>query len=286
MRGKVAVVTGAASGIGRAIAEGAARRDMTVVLVDVDEERLAVVTQSLVAKGAPAYGAPCDVANAVAVRELAAWVENEVGPTWLLVNNAGVFLPDGFLTRTAQEWDYVLSVNLGGVVNGLRSFLPGMTTRDDGHVVNTASVDGLLTLPSSASYVASKHAVTALSETLARELAGQGSNVGMSVLCPGAVRTDILNSSRRRASVAIGGSTFEGAEESGYPELDGLMEPDDVATHVFEAIGHRQFWVLTHREQYRAAIRARAEEIVAGTGPSDASVDPNFRRSAEHRTAT
>src|SRR3954451_489135 len=199
-QGKVAVVTGAASGIGYAVAARAAAEGMTVVLADIDAPRLQEAARSLRAGGADARAMVADVSDRDSVTDLARRVAQEAGETWLLVNNAGVYLSAPFTEMPAADWEFVLGVNLWGVVHCLQAFLPGMVERDSGHVVNTSSIDGLVTVRNAAGYVAAKHAVSALSETLYRELEEAGSSVGISVLCPAAVATDILNSGRHRPS--------------------------------------------------------------------------------------
>ncbi len=274
-RGKVAVITGAASGIGFAIAQRSAAEGMTVVLADIDTDSLAAAHDSLMAQGAQARAMEVDVAERASVGRLAERVRDEVGPTWLLVNNAGVFVSSPFLASTVAEWDFVLGVNLWGVVHGLHAFLPGMIERNSGHVINTSSVDGLVTVQNTSSYVAAKHAVAALTETLFRELQDAGSDVGVSLLCPGAVVTDILGSVRHWPE-RLGPAPQIPTRE--YPALDELMQPREVADTVFDALADRRFWILTHPGQYAPAMRARMEEAIASTNPSDASVDPNFRR--------
>ena len=155
-----------------------------------------------------------------------------------------------------------------------------MVERDSGHVINTSSIDGLVTVRNAAAYVAAKHAVGALSETVYRELEEAGSSVGISVLCPAAVATDILNSARHRPGrLGPAAEPASQAPERDYPPLDGVMQPEQVADITFAGLRERRFWILTHPGQGASAIRARAEDIVAGRNPGDESVDPNFSRS-------
>src|SRR5215475_2208240 len=275
-RDKVAVVTGAASGIGYAVASRAAAAGMRVVLADIDADRLGQAAASLAGRGASVHAIEVDVADREAVQNLAARVQAEVGDVWLLVNNAGVYLSAPFVDMPLAQWEFVVGVNLWGVVHCLQAFLPGMVERDSGHIVNTSSIDGLVTVRNAASYVAAKHAVTALSETVYRELDEAGSSVGISVLCPAAVATDILNSGRHRPS-RLGPATP--AAERDYPPLDGVMQPAQAAEIMFAGLAERRFWILTHPEQGAPAIRARAEDIVTGRNPGDESVDPNFSAS-------
>ena len=274
-QGKVAVVTGAASGIGYAVAARAAAEGMTVVLADIDAPRLQEAARSLRAGGADARAMVADVSDRDSVTDLARRVAQEAGDAWLLVNNAGVYLSAPFSEMPAADWEFVLGVNLWGVVHCLQAFLPGMLERDSGHVVNTSSIDGLVTVRNATSYVAAKHAVTALSETLYRELEEAGSSVGISVLCPAAVATDILNSGRHRPA-RLGPAAPLAARE--YPPLDEVMQPDQAADIMFAGVGERRFWILTHPEQGASAIRARAEAIIAGRNPDDDSADPNFTK--------
>ena len=275
-QGKVAVVTGAASGIGYAVAARAAAEGMTVVLADIDAGKLRAAAAALRGDGADARPMEVDVSDRQSVLGLARRVRDEVGDTWLLVNNAGVFLSAPFTEMPPADWEFVVGVNLWGVVHGLQAFLPGMLERDSGHVVNTSSIDGLVTVRNAASYVAAKHAVTALSETLYRELEDAGSAVGISVLCPAAVATDILNSARHRPG-RLGPAPQ--VPERDYPRLDEVMEPAEAADIMFAGVRERRFWILTHPGQGAPAIRARAEGIIGGRNPADDSVDPNFRRS-------
>jgi len=276
-QGKVAVVTGGASGIGYAIAARAAVEGMTVVLADIDTARLSDATASLRDAGADVHPVEVDVSDRESVADLARRVRDEVGDAWLLVNNAGVYLSAPFTEMPAADWEFVVGVNLWGVVHGMQAFLPGMVERDSGHVINTSSIDGLVTVRNAAAYVAAKHAVGALSETVYRELEEAGSSVGISVLCPAAVATDILNSARHRPARLGPAAT---PRERDYPPLDGVMAPEQVADITFAGLRERRFWILTHPGQGASAIRARAEDIVAGRNPGDESVDPNFSRAS------
>jgi NAD(P)-dependent dehydrogenase (short-subunit alcohol dehydrogenase family) len=275
-RGKVAVVTGAASGIGYAVASRAAAEGMTVILADIDAGKLHDAAASLRGAGADVHDFEVDVSDRESVMDLARRVRDDVGDAWLLVNNAGVYRSAPFVRMPPADWEFVVGVNLWGVVHCLWAFLPGMVERDSGHIVNTSSIDGLVTVRNAASYVAAKHAVTALSETLYRELEEAGSSVGISVLCPAAVATDILNSARHWPD-RLGPAPQ--VPERDYPPLDDVMKPAQAADIMFTGVSERRFWILTHPEQSAPAILARAEGIVASRNPGDDSVDPNFRRS-------
>jgi NAD(P)-dependent dehydrogenase (short-subunit alcohol dehydrogenase family) len=276
-QGKVAVVTGAASGIGYAIAARAAAEGMTVVPVDIDAAALADAAASLRATGARVHPMTADVSDPASVADLARRVSEEAGDVWLLVNNAGVYMSAPFTEMPLNQWEYVIGVNLWGVVHCLHAFLPEMVRRDSGYVVNTSSIDGLVTVRNATAYVAAKHAVSALSETLYRELAEAGSAVGVSVLAPAAVATGILNSARHWPA-RLGPAPVV-PERDSYPALDEVMQPDEAAGILFAGIAERRFWILTHPEQSAPAIRGRAEDIAAGRNPGEESVDPNFRKS-------
>jgi NADP-dependent 3-hydroxy acid dehydrogenase YdfG len=275
-QGKVAVVTGAASGIGYAVAARAATEGMTVVLADIDTGKLRDAAAALRGTGADVHSVWVDVSDRESVTDLARRVREDAGDAWLLVNNAGVYLSAPFTQMPAADWEFVVGVNFWGVVHCMQAFLPGMVERDSGHVVNTSSIDGLVTVRNAAGYVAAKHAVSALSETVYRELEEACSSVGISVLCPAAVATDILNSGRHRPS-RLGPAAP--AAERDYPPLDGVMQPAQAADIMFAGLAERRFWILTHPEQGAPAIRARAEDIVTGRNPGDESVDPNFSTS-------
>ncbi len=277
---KVAVVTGAASGMGEAMAEHAAAEGMRVVLVDVEAPALAAVAERLGAAGASVWPMEADVSDRGAVLELAEKVEAEVGDTWLLANNAGVGSSAPVHALTHEQWEFVLGVNLWGVIHGLEAFLPKMIERDGGYVVNTASMAGFMTCPNLGAYVASKHAVVGLSEVLYRDLEAMGSNVGVSVLCPGGVVTKIMSAERNwPARLGPAPSTLPGE----YPDFPERKEPREVADQVFAAIAARQFWILTHPWQYAEAVRARFEGVVAGRNPDDTTLDPVVKTMRDRR---
>jgi NAD(P)-dependent dehydrogenase (short-subunit alcohol dehydrogenase family) len=196
--GLVAVVTGAGSGIGRELALACAREGMHVVLADVDEAGMAETTR-LVPSATQAISVRCDVAKAAQVEDLAAKAYERFGAAHLLFNNAGVAVCGPAWTTTAEEWQWVLGVNVMGVAHGIRAFVPRMLRQGDAcHVVNTASAAGLISVAGSSVYCVSKHAVVTLSECLAHELAREGARIGVSVLCPAFVPTAIHDSARNR----------------------------------------------------------------------------------------
>jgi len=196
--GQVAVITGAASGLGRAIADRFGAAGCVVVLADVEAPALARAAAELTAAGVEVTGVPTDVSDAASMEALAKLVLARHGHVDLLFSNAGVGIQKPTAEMTARDWEWVLGVNLWGVIHGLRVFLPQMLARDAGRIVNTASSAGHVTVSNLAAYSASKHAVVAISETVRAELAQQGSAVGVAAFCPGVVRTRITSSARNR----------------------------------------------------------------------------------------
>ncbi|MCY3952350.1 MAG: SDR family NAD(P)-dependent oxidoreductase [bacterium] len=196
--GQVAVITGAASGLGRGIADRFGAAGCRLVLADVEEAALARAAAELTAACVEATAVPTDVADAASVDALAAAVLEDHGHVDLLFNNAGVGIQKPTAEMTTRDWEWVLGVNLWGVIHGLRVFLPHMLARDAGRIVNTASSAGHVVVGNLAAYNASKHAVVAISETVRAELAQQHSAVTVAAFCPGMVRTRITSSARNR----------------------------------------------------------------------------------------
>ena len=190
LTGRVAVVTGGASGIGLAMAERFAAEGMRLAIADIEQDALDAAAKQLGDSGAEVLAVRTDVSQAEEVDELAARVRERFGGFHVVCNNAGVG-GHGFLSwdGPVSEWQWVLGVNLWGVINGIRAFVPSLVEQNEGHVVNTASLAGLTTIPFMAPYSATKHAVLAISEALFHELAILGSGVKVSVLCPGFVKT-------------------------------------------------------------------------------------------------
>jgi NAD(P)-dependent dehydrogenase (short-subunit alcohol dehydrogenase family) len=270
---KVAVITGAASGIGRGLAERCVQEGMKVVLADVDMESLRKAEARLKAAGATVLAVPTDVSQAKDVEALANKTIEAFGAVHLLCNNAGVAgRAAPAWENTIEDWEWVLGVNLWGVINGVRAFVPLMLAQDtDCHLVNTASMAGLISCPELAAYKVSKHGVVSLSETLFHELLWRGAKVKVSVLCPGIVNTRIMESARNRPERLSKKEPVDPTSQAGWETLRQLvptgMPPEQVAATVFEALRKDQFYIFTHPED-KAAVGTRMEDILQERNPT------------------
>jgi NAD(P)-dependent dehydrogenase (short-subunit alcohol dehydrogenase family) len=254
-RERVAVVTGGGSGIGTALAEAFAARGARLVLADLDEAAMAAVAGRLGAAGAEVLAVPTDVGDPAQVRALADTAERRFGAVHLVCNNAGVCVPGDLAAATRADWEYTMRVNLWGVVNGVEAFVPRLVARrQGGHVVNTASMAGLVGMRWLGVYTASKFAVVGLTEALHRELADHG--IGVSVLCPMIVDTNINENSLRRRPAAFGGPGESVAPPPGML-VGSTIPPAEVARRVVRAIERRDLYIFTHPEQ-RAILARRA----------------------------
>ncbi len=248
LTGKVAVVTGAASGIGLALARAFAAEGMRLVLADVEEESLNAAVSILAESGAEVLGVPTDVSLFESVEALAAKTDKHFGTAHVVCNNAGVAAPGDPWQGPLSLWEWMLAVNLWGVVHGIRAFLPRLLAQDEGHIVNTASAAGLRARPHLAPYVASKYAVVGLSESLFHDLALRPTRVRVSVLCPTGVRTHILDGDRNWLP-RFGAVPERSREEQARHELAArgiakAADPDDVAAAVLDAVHTERFWVI------------------------------------------
>jgi NAD(P)-dependent dehydrogenase (short-subunit alcohol dehydrogenase family) len=267
--GKVAVVTGAASGIGFALAERFARSGLNVVLADIEQDALEAAEQKIVTHGVKTLAVPTDVSDEAAVHALARAAVDRFGSVHVVCNNAGVVSNADPWLGPLSAWKWVLGVNLWGVIHGIRAFMPVLAVQGEGHIVNTASMAGLL--PGfSPSYDATKHAVVAISEDLYRTMKIAEVPVGVSVLCPGWVRTSILEAGRNwPAGLGEAPPPAATAEvTSRYVErvIDEGMAPAAVADLVADAVTAERFWVFTDQEMMDIAAR-RWEGIAAGQNP-------------------
>jgi NAD(P)-dependent dehydrogenase (short-subunit alcohol dehydrogenase family) len=267
--GRVAVVTGAASGIGLALCRRLSAGGLRVVMADVDGDALGRAAARLTAAGREVLPVITDVSRPEQVDALRDRVVAEFGAVHVVCNNAGVALGGSLWEMTVADWEWVLGVNLWGVINGVRSFVPLLLEQDAGHVVNTASIAGLVPATLGA-YSVTKHAVVALSEGLSVELQARGGRVGVSVLCPGWVRTGIAGSHSRRPGTGDGSGPAAGSRAEGMrlarEMVRHAISPDAVAGTVVDAIRMRRFYVLTHPD-LNDRIRRRAEAILAGDPP-------------------
>ncbi len=274
-QGKVAVVTGAASGIGRALAERCAKEEMKVVLADIEEQALMQASRDLAAQGAQVLAVPTDVSQAGEVETLARKAFETYSAVHLLFNNAGVGAGKSAWESSLADWEWVLGFNLWGVIHGIHFFVPRMLEqRSEGHIVNTASMAGLTYGPGQSIYKVSKHGVVSLSETLYYELALRGASLKVSVLCPGLVSTNILDARRNRPARLQDASVKEPLSPQAEAVVQRFqqavreaMPPGQVADIVFEAIREERFYILTH-PTWKAAIQIRMEDILQERNPT------------------
>jgi NAD(P)-dependent dehydrogenase (short-subunit alcohol dehydrogenase family) len=267
--GKVAVVTGAASGIGRALAEAFAAAGSAVVVADLDGAGAETVAAGIRASGGEAEAMAVDVTDAAAVDGLAADTLARYGRVDVLCNNAGVSTFNLMRDQTLDDWRWVFGVNLWGVVHGLQSFVPIMRNQGTpGHIVNTASVAGLLSgVAFIGPYSATKVAVVSISETLVQELAIDQTPIGISVLCPSSVDTRVMESERGRPAELGVEHRTEMAESVRLSIRDSFtgpsgLTPAEVATRVLAAIRAGRFWIITHSGE-RPAVEARVAGMLA-----------------------
>lgn len=274
---KVAVITGAASGIGRALAHRCARERMKIVLADVEEAALAQTAQELCAEGATVLSVCANVAQAEEVEQIAQRTLAAFGAVHLLCNNAGVAVGGPLWEKTLQDWEWVLGVNLWGVIHGIRTFVPLMLAQEtECYIVNTASIAGLVSTPMLGVYNVTKHGVVTLSETLYQELQEAGAPIKVSVLCPGWVNTRIGESARNRPA-ALRNAPPHPADAATATAVDVAMQeviqaglpPADIAEQVFAAIREERFYILTH-PPFQKLIEERMQGILQGNNPAAA----------------
>jgi len=271
--GKVAVVTGAASGMGRAFAERFVAEGMKVVLADVEATALEQAVQDLTDAGGEVVGVQTDVSRLDEIERLAARTIEAFGAVHVLCNNAGVESGASFADIPAETWDWVLGVDLLGTIYGIRTFLPLLREHaPDGHIVNTSSIAGLdAFFLTAAPYVAAKHAVVGISEELFHELAAGSERIGVSVICPGMVATQMPWSERNRPDHVP--SSLEHPSRAQLIEITTQgaahgMPPADVAELVVQAIREQRFYVLPHPDAAEAAARNRLRWITENVPPA------------------
>jgi len=272
LHGKVAAVTGAASGLGRSMALAFAAEGMDLALADVDEVNLSSVQDEVLAKGVRAITLKVDVSNAQQLEIFRDQTLTRLGGVHVVCNNAGVSPLGAVWENTPADWQWILGVNLWGVIHGVRAFTPHLIKQDEGHIVNTASVAGLISPPGSGAYNVTKHGVVALSESLYHDLRERNSKVGVSVLCPAYVPTGIVDSERNRPKDLPTSTKSEAtlAREAMLRKAvtSGKISADQVAQAVLAAIRDERFYILTH-PRIKGAIQARMEDILNDRAPRD-----------------
>ncbi|MDA0352001.1 MAG: SDR family NAD(P)-dependent oxidoreductase [Chloroflexi bacterium] len=271
--GKVAVVTGGASGLGLAMASRFADAGMNIVIGDIEAEPLAMAEAAIAAKGVKVLPIRTDVAKADEVEALAESAYRQFGAVHVLCNNAGVGGSQGAMWELSQaDWEWVIDVDLWSVVHGIRSFVPRMIeSGEEGHVVNTASIAGLVSGAVGGPYTVAKFAVEAMSEQLHYELGRAGHDIGVSVLCPGFVNTAIYDSGRNRqaeygdAEPPAGPSPIRSALEE---RRQTMMQPAEIGEMVFEAIRSRELYIIpAGSDALEQSMRTRFENIVERRTP-------------------
>jgi NAD(P)-dependent dehydrogenase (short-subunit alcohol dehydrogenase family) len=293
-RDKVVVITGGASGLGREFANVAAREGMKLVLADVQRDALDRVAGELKSQGASVIAMVCDVRKGEQVQALADAAVAEFGAVHLVFNNAGVGSGGLIWENTEADWEWVMGVNVWGVIHGVRIFTKLMldaASRDpsfEGHIVNTASMAGLLNAPAMGVYNVSKHAVVSLSETLYQDLQLVGAPIGASVLCPYFVPTGISQSHRNRPEdvrMTQGPTASQLASQAMTDKAvsSGKVSAADVAEITFKAIADGQFYIYSHPGAL-AGVQERMEHIVAATNPGDPyAATPHVREALRAR---
>ena len=277
LNGKIAVITGGGSGIGRAMALAFADEGMDIAIGDIERGPAEAVADEARAKGRRAIAVVCDVTDLDSVRALAEATKAEFGAFHVVCNNAGVVAGGPTPTLTESDWAWVLDVDLQGVVNGILAFLPGLVEQGEGHIVNTASIAGLIAVaaPGVISYTAAKYGVVGITETLHAELGGLG--IGASALCPGVVNTRIGESARNRPASAGGPVTAPRAPIEFPPGMEApriiganVQEPETIAARVVEGVKNNDLYIVTHPET-RGAVEERFAAILAAYDRLEAS---------------
>jgi NAD(P)-dependent dehydrogenase (short-subunit alcohol dehydrogenase family) len=274
LQGKTAVVTGGASGMGRAFADRFAKAGMNVVIGDIEQGALDTAVDEIRANGAEAIGVRTDVSSEASMRALAERALAEFGQVNVICLNAGVAGGNGPIeTLTEADWQWTLGVNVWGIIHGISAFLPHLKEHGDGHIVITASIAGLTSFPGAAPYNTSKHAAIAIAETMFSELRDAESAVGVSCLCPGIVRTRIMESERNRPEelsrphVPAAPTEQQVEMHKAVLEIFGEAKPPSaVADLVHDAVLAKRFWIFTD-EVYTPAIHERLDSIRDATDP-------------------
>jgi NAD(P)-dependent dehydrogenase (short-subunit alcohol dehydrogenase family) len=270
---KTVIITGGASGIGKSLAFYFGNKGDEIVIGDVEELALYNTIEELESKGISSTGMLLDVSDIDSFKSFAREVFSNFSPPYVLCLNAGVGAGGSISESSILDWEWVLGVNLWGVINGLNAFLPELERNNDGHLVFTSSIAGHLSYPNMGPYNASKHAVLTIAETLHYELLEKGSKVGVSVLCPGLVKTNILDSDRNRPEGLTSRNTLDNyGDEDMRKQMvreiyDLALHPDRVAELVFNAVDANQFYIFTDNT-FEDAIKNRHRNIETATNPT------------------
>jgi NAD(P)-dependent dehydrogenase (short-subunit alcohol dehydrogenase family) len=279
-KGKVAVITGAASGIGFGLAERCAQEGMKVVLAGINEDNLKKAEKEIMKTGATTLVVKCDVSKAADVERLATKTLDGFGAVHLLFNNAGVGTFNSVWESTLADWEWVLGVNLWGVIHGVHYFVPIMLKQDtECHIVNTSSMSGLSANPFMSPYGVSKHGVVELSESLYLELEITGhKNIGVSVLCPVLTRTKIMDCERNRPAAlknklgAIAPNA-QGIATWMVQAIGNGMPTEQLADIVFSAIRERKFYIIPNPEKFVPGLKKRMDDVLQGRNPTTVQAD-------------
>jgi len=272
-RDRVAVVTGAASGIGLALAERFAAEGMKVVMADIEVGPLAAAAEGVRRKGASVRATRVDVSRPDEVDRLARETYDAFGAAHVVCNNAGVAVIGAVHEHTLADWQWVINVNLWGVIHGVRAFLPRMLAGgDEGHIVNTASMAGLTTAQFMSVYDVTKHGVVALSESMYKEAQVTGSPIGVSVVCPGLIDTNIMRSSRNRpeelSEEGKAGPLAQAFGQTLSDRLAGGYPPSEVAEQVLQGIREGRFYIVPAQPEVKGNIAVRAQDLLELRNPT------------------
>ena len=272
LNGKVAVVTGGASGIGRAMADRFAQAGMKIVLADIETGPLEAAAKEIRETGTEVVEARTDVTDLAQVEALLATTLDAFGAAHVVCNNAGVATAGPIWEASVADWEFTLGANLWGVIYGVKTFTPVMLEQNEGHIVNTASMAGLVSGANMGAYNVSKHAVVALTETLFQDLRNAGSDVGTSVLCPAFVQSKIWDSGRNRPEALREGDDAPTSEDEDRASMlraviENAMPAPQVADAVHDAILENKLYILTHESSF-GPVEARMRSILDGTNPA------------------
>jgi len=269
-KNRTAVITGAANGIGHGIAARCVKEGMKVVLADINKEALKKSEEELKTKGAETLAVLTDVSKAENIESLAKKTLDSFGAVDLLFNNAGVSVAasTSISENTLADWKWIMGVNLWGVIHCVRIFTPIMVQQGTvGHIVNTSSIAGLMSTPGMGVYHVTKHGIMTLSETLYHELRLKKSKIGVSVLCPGHIRTQILEAERTRPIELRNPPNYKTDNQQYQKIIEEGMLPKQVADYVFNAIKENKFYIFTHPE-FKKGMQVRMEDILQERNPT------------------